>query len=187
MGQTLYDCLMGQALRMYLADDLREQAMHTVAVESPRGWRIAKQRASAKIDGIVALAMACVAALESKPDPRPWWTLPLEEYEKMRPEGPRERFEREQEEAEIAEALTKIPEFEDWLRQHHVSQRDLEQLKAEADGDPGKYVKALVKAKKDWEWEHSQRGRLERSGILDLLDPMEWVAPGVARPNPTRF
>jgi phage terminase large subunit-like protein len=37
-----------------------------VAVESPRGWRIAKEKASKKIDSIVALAMACVAAVERK-------------------------------------------------------------------------------------------------------------------------
>jgi hypothetical protein len=34
-----------------------------VAVENPRGWRIAKEKASKKIDAIVALAMACVAAM----------------------------------------------------------------------------------------------------------------------------
>jgi hypothetical protein len=31
--------------------------------ENPRGWRIAKEKASKKIDAIVALAMACVAAM----------------------------------------------------------------------------------------------------------------------------
>ena len=34
-----------------------------MAVENPRGWRIAKEKASKKIDAIVALAMACVAAM----------------------------------------------------------------------------------------------------------------------------
>ena len=33
-----------------------------MAVENPRGWRIAKERALKKIDAIVALAMACVVA-----------------------------------------------------------------------------------------------------------------------------
>ncbi len=32
-----------------------------------RGWRIAKEKAGRKIDAIVALAMACVAALEKPP------------------------------------------------------------------------------------------------------------------------
>ncbi len=64
MGQTLFDLLNGKNLRLYSAADLRAQALNTVAVESPRGWRIAKEKAARKIDAIVALAMACVAALE---------------------------------------------------------------------------------------------------------------------------
>ncbi len=70
MGQTLFDLLNGKNLRLYPAEDLRAQALNTVAVESPRGWRIAKEKASKKIDAIVALAMACVAALERRPEPR---------------------------------------------------------------------------------------------------------------------
>ena len=34
-----------------------------VAVESPRGWRLAKEKASSKIDGAVALSFACLAAV----------------------------------------------------------------------------------------------------------------------------
>jgi hypothetical protein len=48
---------------VYPSDELRQQALSTVAVENPRGWRIAKEKASKKIDAIVALAMACVAAM----------------------------------------------------------------------------------------------------------------------------
>lgn len=66
MGQTLFDLLNGRNLRLYPADDLRRQALHTVAVENPRGWRIAKEKASRKIDAIVALAMAAVAAIDGK-------------------------------------------------------------------------------------------------------------------------
>jgi hypothetical protein len=69
MGQTLFDLLNGRNLRVYPADDVRAQALNTVAVESPRGWRIAKDKASKKIDSIVALAMACVAALDHRPRP----------------------------------------------------------------------------------------------------------------------
>ena len=60
MGQTLFDLLTGLNLEVYPADELRQQA---VAVENPRGWRIAKEKVSKKIDAIVALAMACVAAM----------------------------------------------------------------------------------------------------------------------------
>lgn len=41
--------------------------MNTVAVESARGWGIAKEKTSKKIDANVALPMASVAALENKP------------------------------------------------------------------------------------------------------------------------
>jgi hypothetical protein len=63
MGQTLFDLLTGQNLDIYPSDELRQQALSTVAVENPRGWRIAKEKASKKIDAIVALSMACVAAM----------------------------------------------------------------------------------------------------------------------------
>lgn len=66
MGQALFELLNGKNLRMYPSDELRQQAMHTVAIESPRGWRIAKEKASRKIDAIVALSMACVSAISTR-------------------------------------------------------------------------------------------------------------------------
>jgi len=66
MGQVLFDLLNGKNLKVYPSEELRGQALNTVAIESARGWRIAKEK-SKKIDSIVALAMACVAALEGKP------------------------------------------------------------------------------------------------------------------------
>jgi phage terminase large subunit-like protein len=63
MGQTLLELLRGTNLTLYADDELRGQALNTVAVETPRGWRIAKEKASRKIDAIVALAMACVSAV----------------------------------------------------------------------------------------------------------------------------
>jgi hypothetical protein len=44
--------------------ELRAQALNTVSTESTRGWRISKEKASQKIDAIVALAMGCVSALD---------------------------------------------------------------------------------------------------------------------------
>jgi phage terminase large subunit-like protein len=63
-GQCLFDLLNGRTLLLYRAPDLRQQAMQAVAVESARGWRLAKEKSSHKIDSTVALSMACVAALE---------------------------------------------------------------------------------------------------------------------------
>jgi hypothetical protein len=65
MGQVLFDLLEGRNLTLYPSAELREQALNTVAIESPRGFRIAKERASKKIDAIVALAMACLAAFDA--------------------------------------------------------------------------------------------------------------------------
>jgi phage terminase large subunit-like protein len=70
MGQSLFDLLNGRNFRTYPAADLRQHALNTVAVDTPRGWRIAKEKASKKIDGIVALAMAAVAAIEGKHVPQ---------------------------------------------------------------------------------------------------------------------
>ncbi len=67
MGSTLFDVLKGRNLVLYRGEELRTQALNTVAIESPRGWRIAKEKASRKIDGIVSLAMACVSAAEHAP------------------------------------------------------------------------------------------------------------------------
>ena len=64
MGQTLLDLLRGRNLCLYADEELRAQALSTVAVESPRGFRLAKENAGKKIDLIVALSMACVAALD---------------------------------------------------------------------------------------------------------------------------
>jgi len=59
---VLFDLLKGRQLRLDADDELRSQALNTVAVESSRGFRIAKERASKKVDAIVALAIACVGA-----------------------------------------------------------------------------------------------------------------------------
>jgi hypothetical protein len=42
---------------------MRLSVSRAVAIESPRGWRITKEKQSHKIDVVVALAMACHAAI----------------------------------------------------------------------------------------------------------------------------
>jgi phage terminase large subunit-like protein len=66
MGQELFSLLHGANLRMYPSEDLREQALSAVAIETANGFRLAKEKASKKIDGIAALSMACFAALDGK-------------------------------------------------------------------------------------------------------------------------
>lgn len=65
MGQGLFDLLNARAIRLYPDEDVRQQALNAIAVENPRGFRLAKEKASRKIDVIVALSMACVAATAS--------------------------------------------------------------------------------------------------------------------------
>ncbi len=67
MGQTLFDLLHGRNLRLYPSAELRAQALHTVAVETPRGWRLAKDKVSHKVDAIVALALVATAAVDAPP------------------------------------------------------------------------------------------------------------------------
>jgi hypothetical protein len=54
----------GRGIVVYPDDAIRLAVSRAVAVENPRGWRIAKEKASHKIDVVVALAMAALAAVE---------------------------------------------------------------------------------------------------------------------------
>lgn len=65
MASVLFDVLKGKRIAFYPDPEMRQQALNTVAVESSRGFRLAKEKASAKIDVVVALSMACVAAIDS--------------------------------------------------------------------------------------------------------------------------
>lgn len=69
-GQTLFELLNGRNLRLYPSDELRAQALNTVALESSRGWRIAKEKTTRKIDAITALAVACRNAIETNDSPQ---------------------------------------------------------------------------------------------------------------------
>jgi hypothetical protein len=45
---------------------MRLAISRAVAIETPRGWKISKEKQSHKIDVVVALAMACHAAVEGQ-------------------------------------------------------------------------------------------------------------------------
>ena len=68
MGQNLYELIKGGNLQLYPDIEMRISASHAIAIQSSRGWRIAKEKTSHKIDVIVALAMASLAAIESGHD-----------------------------------------------------------------------------------------------------------------------
>ena len=68
MGSTLWSLLRSQTLALYPDDQLRSHALAARAVENSRGgFRLAKQTSSRKIDAVVALSMACVAAVAAGP------------------------------------------------------------------------------------------------------------------------
>ena len=58
----LYDLVRDGRLSVYPDAELRQHVMNAVAIETPRGWRLAKEKSSRKIDGAVALSFACVGA-----------------------------------------------------------------------------------------------------------------------------
>ena len=63
-SQTLLELIRGQNLIAYPDKELRLAISRAVAVENPRGWRIAKEKSSHKIDVVVALAMSCLASVQ---------------------------------------------------------------------------------------------------------------------------
>jgi phage terminase large subunit-like protein len=64
-SQNLYELIKGRNLIVYPDAALRLAVSRAVAIESPRGWRIAKEKQSHKIDVVVALAMAALAAVQN--------------------------------------------------------------------------------------------------------------------------
>jgi phage terminase large subunit-like protein len=64
-SQNLYELIKGRNLIAYPDAAIRLAVSRAVAIESPRGWRIAKEKQSHKIDVVVALAMAALAAVQN--------------------------------------------------------------------------------------------------------------------------
>ena len=79
IGQNLFDLIHGRNFRSYPDAGLRLAVSHAIALETARGWRIAKERASHKIDFVVALAMAAFAAVRGQGEipvsGDTWWRL----------------------------------------------------------------------------------------------------------------
>jgi phage terminase large subunit-like protein len=63
-SQNLYELIKAQSLVAYPDADIRLAIQRAIAVETSRGWRIAKEKASHKIDVVVALAQAALAAVQ---------------------------------------------------------------------------------------------------------------------------
>jgi hypothetical protein len=68
IGTNLFELIKSHALITYPDPDLRLAISRAIAVETSRGWRIAKEKAAHKIDVVVALAMAAHAAMARRWD-----------------------------------------------------------------------------------------------------------------------
>jgi hypothetical protein len=71
---NLYELIKGRNLVVYPDADMRLSVSRAIALETTRGWRIAKEKTSHKIDVVVALGMAALGAVaggESQTRPVP--------------------------------------------------------------------------------------------------------------------
>ncbi len=65
-SNNLYELIKARNLVVYPDAAMRKSVLQTVASESARGWKLAKEKQSHKIDVVVALAMAALAAVQQK-------------------------------------------------------------------------------------------------------------------------
>ena len=63
-SQCLFDMIESQSITLYPDAAMRLAVSRAVAIEGPRGWRIGKDKSAFKVDVVVALAMACHAAVQ---------------------------------------------------------------------------------------------------------------------------
>ncbi len=83
---NLYDLVKAGNLVVYPDAALRLAVHRTIAVETSRGWRIAKAKASHKIDVVVALAQAALGAVKQQhTGPGGLFELMRRQYEKLHP------------------------------------------------------------------------------------------------------
>jgi phage terminase large subunit-like protein len=61
--QALYDAVISKSIRHYNDPTLNEHVRNAVAIETLRGFRLAKEKTSRKIDAAVALSMSHYGAL----------------------------------------------------------------------------------------------------------------------------
>jgi phage terminase large subunit-like protein len=65
-SQNLFELINGKNLLVYPDAGIRLAISRTIAIETARGWRIAKEKQAHKIDVVVALAMAAYATVQAQ-------------------------------------------------------------------------------------------------------------------------
>jgi phage terminase large subunit-like protein len=68
-SQNLFELIQGQNLLAYPDAGIRLAISRAVAIETPRGWRITKDKQFHKIDVVTALAMAAYATVQGQSEP----------------------------------------------------------------------------------------------------------------------
>jgi phage terminase large subunit-like protein len=90
-SSNLYELIKGHNLVAYPDDALRLAIQRSIAVENSRGWRITKEKASHKIDVVVALAQAALGAVQGLAAPQPIVISPAAMAAARRPSPGRQR------------------------------------------------------------------------------------------------
>jgi phage terminase large subunit-like protein len=62
-SSNVYELIKGRNLAVYPDAEMRLAVSRCVALETSRGWRIAKEKTSHKVDVVIALAMAALGAV----------------------------------------------------------------------------------------------------------------------------
>lgn len=65
-SQNLYELIQGHNIVAYPDAAMRLAISRAVALETPRGWKITKEKSSHKVDVVVALAMAALGAVQGQ-------------------------------------------------------------------------------------------------------------------------
>src|SRR4029077_10585986 len=76
-SQNLYELIQSGGLAVYSDPGMRLAISRAIASEGSRGWKIDKAKQAHKIDVVIALGMACYAAVQSQGEPAPLLPYPL--------------------------------------------------------------------------------------------------------------
>ena len=69
MGENLFSLIKGRNLLVYPDREIRAAISRAIAIEGNRGWKIAKDRQSHRIDIVIALGMAALACVKAQNEP----------------------------------------------------------------------------------------------------------------------
>lgn len=69
MGENLFELIKGKNLLVYRDPEIRTAVSRAIAVESGRGWRISKEKQSHRVDVVVSIGLAALAAVRGESNP----------------------------------------------------------------------------------------------------------------------